>query len=146
MEIFTKKFDELTIKELYEILKLRNEVFIVEQECCYQDIDGVDYESTHVFIVENDQIEAYLRYYPNDSKQANILRIGRVVTRSRGLGYGDEVMKACLKHINNNSKVDQVILAAQYYAVGFYKKLGFVVSSDVFLEDGIEHVMMKKQK
>ena len=94
MTIVNKTFDELTAKELYEILRVRAEVFVVEQSCVYQDLDRTDYISRHIMLCEDGEIIAYLRVFREES---NTVRIGRVLTTKRGLGYGLKCMEEGLK-------------------------------------------------
>ena len=131
MDTIIKKFKELTIDELYEILKLRSEVFVVEQNCVYQDIDDIDKRSYHLFMKEKD----------NETAQ-----IGRVVTAKdeRRKGYASELIKKGIDISKNEMKKTQVYLEGQVYAAKLYEKLGFKIISDEFLEDGIPHYKMLK--
>ena len=142
MNLIVKKFNELTTKELYEILKARSEIFIMEQNIHYIDMDNVDYKSLHCFFMENDKVIAYLRaFYENDDK--DIVRIGRVLTLSHGKGIGKELMLQSLEAIKSKMKGKKIVMNAQKHAVGFYEKLGFITTSDDFLEEGIVHQVMK---
>ena len=140
MELVVKTFEELTRDELYEILKVRSAVFVVEQNCPYQDIDGVDRQALHVFLQEDGQILAYLRVFEKDKDRA---QIGRVLTMVRGKGLGKAVFQAGLQAAGERLKKKSVYLEAQTYAIGFYEKEGFRVTSEEFLEDGIPHVKME---
>lgn len=91
MQIISKYFDELTTKELYEILRVRSAVFVVEQTCIYEDIDGLDYESLHVFAEEDGRIFAYLRAFRKPGEE-NTVQIGRVLTVARGEGLGRKIL------------------------------------------------------
>ncbi len=142
MKLFIKKFDELTTHELYEILKLRLDVFVVEQKCAYEDIDGKDYDSIHIFYVEKGEIISYLRIFPDDFKMETI-HIGRVISRNRKSGYGEILMRSAIEYIKKLKTYDKIYLEAQVYAVGFYEKFGFARASEEFLEDGILHVAME---
>ncbi len=142
MVLKIKKFDDLTTKELYEILRARAEVFVVEQNCVYQDVDNKDYESLHIFYETEGKIDAYLRAYKK-SNDENTIQFGRVLTVQRGTGLGGEILRGAIKEIQNNSCVKKICLEAQTYATGFYEKEGFKVCSDEFLEDGIPHVEME---
>ena len=143
MEIAIKYFNELAVDELFAIFKLRNEVFIVEQHCPYQDIDEADRQSYHLLLSEKGQLLAYLRIIPAGvlGKEA---RIGRVVARFRRRGYATMIVKEALSFMHKELGVNEVLLEAQLYAVSLYEKCGFERISAVFLEDGIEHVRMKK--
>lgn len=134
-----KSFNELTLTELYEILRLRAEIFVVEQNCVYQDLDKKDYESIHMFYKDNDEITAYMRAFQKDEETA---QMGRVVTRRHGIGLGGKLLKegiACIKKI---MRPKRIYIEAQVYAKGYYAREGFKVCSDEFLEDGIPHVQM----
>jgi ElaA protein len=116
MEFITKTFLELTTIELYQILELRSEVFVVEQDCVYQDVDGKDQKSLHVFGLKNDKIIVYTRIFkPGDYfKNASI---GRVVVSSkeRKFGFGHLLMKASIKAIEHHFKVSKITISAQVY-------------------------------
>ncbi len=142
MNIISKKFSELNTKELYEILKARAEIFIMEQNIHYQDMDNVDYNSLHCFFMRNDKVIAYLRaFYQYDNK--DIVRIGRVLTLKHGNGIGRELIEKSLKAIKEKMKCKKISMNAQKQVVGFYEKFGFKVVSDDFLEEGIIHVVME---
>lgn len=140
MEFISKVFDELTNNELYEILKSRNEVFLLEQKIICQDLDDVDYKSRHCFILENGRVAAYLRAFYIDE---NTVRIGRVLTISHGKGMGRELMDKSIKVIIEKMPCLKIYIEAQKHAVGFYEKHGFVVTSGEFLDEGIVHLAME---
>ena len=146
MNLYIKTFQELTTKELYEILRVRTEVFVVEQNCIYQDLDEKDMESLHLFYEKDERIQAYLRIFVKDSK-TNLVQIGRVLTtmEARGTGLGLKLMEEGLKAAGRHYKADEIYIEAQCYATGFYEKVGFQVTSEEFLEDGIPHVEMRVQ-
>tara|TARA_B100000035_G_C21001070_1_gene554944 strand:- start:1222 stop:1665 length:444 start_codon:yes stop_codon:yes gene_type:complete len=141
--ITVKTFYELNNQELYQILRLRSEVFVVEQNCVYQDLDNKDHISFHIFQKEKDEIVAYTRifksgeYYKNPS-------IGRVVVskRKRGKELGKQIMIYSIDYIKKNLKGDQIELSAQTYLDKFYKDLGFYKTGEEYLEDGIPHQRM----
>ena len=141
--IVTKIFSELDKDELYQILRLRSEVFVVEQDCVYQDIDNKDQIAIHLFYKEEDEIIGYTRifkkgdYYENPS-------IGRVVVskNKRGKDLGKEIMLESMKYIKNNIKGEKIELSAQVYLDNFYKDLGFYSKGEEYLEDGIPHQRM----
>ncbi len=146
MNITTKTFSELTIKELYQILQLRSEVFVVEQDCVYQDVDGKDEKSLHLFGVNNkNKIIAYTRLFkPGDYfKEASIGRIV-VAFEERGHGYGHNLMKASIKAIKDRFKCDTVSISAQKQLKFFYKTHSFDQIGKEYLEDGIPHIKMIK--
>lgn len=138
-QIKTKTFHELTNTELYEILKARADVFVVEQTCIYPDIDGKDYDSLHIFIEEDGKVIAYLRAFQKDE---NTIQMGRVLTTKRNIGLGSKILKEGIQQIKERFHPDQIYIEAQCYAIPFYEKEGFQVHSDEFLEDGIPHVEM----
>lgn len=141
MNITAKKFDELTTIELYEILKARAEIFIMEQNINYQDMDDIDYRSLHCFIKEGDKIIAYLRaFYKNEDK--SVVKIGRVLTLEHGKGVGRVLLEEGLKAIKEKMQCSKIYIEAQKHAIGFYEKFGFVTTSGEFMEEGIIHVAM----
>ena len=134
-----KEWSELSIKEVENIFSLRSEVFIVEQECVYQDIDGKDQRAKHVLGKKNNEIVAYARIFkPGDYfKEASF---GRAVVKKseRGKGVGDDLVDNCLKNI----KEKEIKISAQSYLKSFYGKHGFIVKGEEYLEDGIPHTAM----
>lgn len=140
MNLIAKQFNELTATELYEILKVRSEIFIIEQNIHYQDMDDVDYDSLHCFFAEDNKVIAYLRaFYIED----NIVKIGRVLTLKHGNGVGKDLMEQSIIAIKERMKCSKICMDAQKYAVGFYEKFGFKVTSKDFLEEGIVHNTME---
>lgn len=142
MNFTVKSFEELKTSELYEILKSRAEVFLLEQNILCQDMDDIDYESHHFFIKKGERIIAYLRAYYTD-KERKIMKIGRVLTLSHGNGTGRILMDNTINEIKNRFDCEKVIVNAQKQAEGFYEKCGFKTVSDEFLEEGIPHVKME---
>lgn len=146
MKLKVKTFAELTTKELYEFLKLRSDVFVVEQNCIYPDLDGNDYDSIHVFYERDDgTTAAYLRVFPKKNEEG-MIQMGRVVTGDRGTGLGGKLLKEGIKAAENILGAKEIYLEAQTYAIGFYGREGFEVTSDEFLEDGLPHVEMRRRK
>ena len=141
MDMRIKFFAELDASELYEILRLRSEVFVVEQNCVYQDIDGIDTRALHVYAMHEGKCIGCLRVFERDKKT---VQIGRVVTAAmrRGTGLGRMLMLEALRILDDYFHGCSAYLEAQTYAVGFYSRFGFKVASEVFLEDGIPHVVM----
>ena len=140
MEFITKSFSQLTNEELYDIMQLRCAVFVVEQTCIYQDLDGRDKDAYHVFAKdEAGQLKACLRFIEKD---ADTVHMGRVITVDRGTGMGAKLVKAGIDAVRENTDKKAIYLEAQSYAVGFYEKAGFVVTGEEFLEDGIPHKPM----
>lgn len=143
MEFVQKTFDELTNRELYEILRAREAVFVVEQNCPYYDIDGLDYPSLHMFYKDNDgSVQACLRIFEKVDEPGT-MQIGRVVTVARGVGLGGKILHRAVQWVRDNTDANGIYLEAQQYAIGYYAKEGFQVTSDPFLEDGIPHVQMR---
>ena len=139
---YTKTFDELTTHELYEILKARAAVFVVEQNCHYQDMDDIDFIATHVVVMDGDTIVAYSRVFK--SNHADAWHIGRVLSTQRHKHYGMKVMQEA---INAAEKLGakMIEIDAQCHAVGFYEKIGFKVCSDEYMIDDIPHKRMLLQ-
>ncbi|MGC1205322.1 MAG: GNAT family N-acetyltransferase [Flavobacteriaceae bacterium] len=146
IEIQVKKFSELKLEELYDILQLRSEVFVVEQNCVYQDLDGKDEKSLHVLGLKNDKIVAYTRIFkPGDYfKEASIGRVV-VVKNERQHKYGYDIMKASIDVIKNQFNETVIKISAQCYLKNFYTNLGFKKVGEAYLEDGIPHMAMIKK-
>ena len=145
MEFQIKQFSELSLLELYQILQLRSEVFVVEQDCVYQDIDFKDPKALHILGFKNDKIIAYTRIFkPGDYfKNASI---GRVVVKEseRKYGYGHELIKVSIKAVETEFKVQKITISAQLYLKKFYESHGFTQIGETYLEDGIPHIRMDK--
>lgn len=139
MELFIKRFDQLTTDELFLIYKLRTAVFVVEQSCPYQEVDDADKTARHLWLGDEAGIAAYLRLLPGEGPGE--LSIGRVVSSRRGQGLGGRVLAEGIA-LARKLGAKAVTLAAQSYARGFYEKAGFRAVSDEFLEDGIPHIKM----
>ncbi len=146
MTIQTKSFDELSKSELYQLLQLRSEVFVVEQECAYQDVDGMDQEALHVLGTDDNELVCYTRIFPPGIYD-EYARIGRVVVRNthRNQGLGIEIMNATMAVIKSNYGTTGMSLSAQTYLVKFYEDMGFHKTGKEYLEDGIPHVLMIKE-
>ena len=143
MDFKVKKFQDLTTSELYEILQLRSEVFVVEQDCVYQDIDFKDQKALHVLGLKDDKIIAYTRLF--DSKQYfDTPSIGRVIVKDteRKFGYGHDLIKASIQAIVNNYEEKIITISAQTYLQKFYESHGFKQVGEGYLEDGIPHIKM----
>ena len=139
-----KKFDDLTSYELYSILQLRNEVFVVEQNCIYQDADNKDQVSYHFTGWVNEKLIAYTRLLPEGVAYKDYVSIGRVVTSpsARGSGIGKELIQRSIEQTNTLFGDIPIKIGAQIYLKIFYSEFGFQQTSDVYLEDGIEHIEM----
>jgi len=138
-----KEWSELSTKEVENIFSLRTEVFVVEQECVYQDIDGKDQKAKHVLGKKNNEIIAYARIFKSGDyfKEASF---GRAVVKKteRGKGIGDELVDNSIKNITEK----EIKISAQSYLKGFYGKHGFVAKGEEYLEDGIPHAAMYIKK
>lgn len=142
MKLTIKKFNELTVYELYEILKLRQEVFGIEQNCLYQDMDDIDFETYHLFNQDdNNTIVSYCRVQSlnNNYKDA---KIGRVIAKRKGIGLGAKIMNEATNYCLDILKSETIEIHAQVYAIRFYEKQGFTVTSNEYLIDDIPHVTM----
>ena len=143
LDIKVKTFQELSTQELYDVLQLRSEVFVVEQDCVYQDIDGKDQKALHVIGYKGNKVVAYARvfepgYYFNEAS------IGRVVVKDseRDLNYGHDIMKASVAAVQRYYKVNTIKISAQTYLRRFYNNLEFYEVGEEYLEDGIPHIAM----
>lgn len=146
LKIVTKTFQELTTTELYALLELRSEVFVVEQDCVYQDIDFKDQKALHVIGFKGDKVVAYTRIFkPGD--YFNLSSIGRVVVakEERKHKYGYTIMEASIEAVKTHFNETDIKLSAQCYLIKFYNSLGFKEAGDNYLEDGIPHVAMYKK-
>ena len=142
MELVVKPFGELTPWELYELLRLRVDVFVVEQKCPYPELDGRDPEALHLFLREGDRVLACLRLLPPGTVFPEAA-LGRVVTRDRGLGLGRRILDAGIRAARERLGAEALTIEAQTYARGFYEAAGFRQVSQEFLEDGIPHILMR---
>lgn len=142
MELVIKQYRDLTRDELFEILKLRNAVFIVEQACPYQDIDEIDKTAYHIFLQNEERIQAYLRVFPSSTSPEEV-RIGRVIAVKRRCGMGSRILAEGIKLAKEQLHAATIGMEAQTYARTLYEKQGFVQTSEEFLEDGIPHIEMK---
>ena len=141
-----KSFSELTLQELYRILQLRSEVFVVEQDCVYQDIDGKDEKALHILGFKNNRIIAYTRIFkPGD--YFDDASIGRVVVAKseRAYKYGYDIMKVSIEAIEEKFKTHRIKISAQAYLKSFYNNCGFKEIGDEYLEDDIPHIAMIKE-
>jgi ElaA protein len=146
MEILIKTFKELELEELYQILQLRSEVFVVEQNCVYQDLDGLDQKATHLLGIKNDKIIAYTRLFKAGDYFDNPA-IGRVVVKKqeRQYGYGKTIMEASIAYIETAFESEIIELSAQCYLIKFYNELGFETTGSEYLEDDIPHMRMLRR-
>src|SRR5690606_2442541 len=145
MIIEARNFNELSLEDLYKILQLRSQVFVVEQNCVYQDLDGKDDKALHLLGFKNEELVAYTRCFkPGD--YFDKASIGRVIVKEnfRKYGYGHEIMKASIKEIEDRFKAASIKLSAQQYLTAFYESHGFQQTGEPYLEDGIPHIAMIK--
>ena len=140
-----KSFQQLTTDELYELLRVRSEVFVVEQNCVYQDLDGDDQDAIHLWLMLDDKIVALARVCPAGTHMTEI-SIGRVITTERGKGYGKQIMFHAIDAAIEHFGATLIDIEAQEYARGFYEGVGFKQSSDTFMLDGIPHIKMTWRK
>lgn len=142
MELYIKHFSELTAAELYKIAQARIAVFVIEQNCPYQEFDGKDLNAWHVWYEDEDGVAAYCRVLDKGVSYENEGSIGRVITVKRSTGLGYKVMMEGIRVAEEKYGQTSLRISAQQYAQGFYEKCGFVRVSDPYLEDDIPHVQM----
>lgn len=142
-----KKFKELKIEQLYKILELRSEIFVVEQECAYQDCDGKDKNSYHLFSEINGEIIAYLRILEKGISYDEV-SIGRVCISkcNRGKGISREMILKAIEFVEKSLNENEIKIQAQSYLLDFYKSIGFKEVSSEYLEDNIPHIDMLYKK
>lgn len=141
-----KSFSELSAEEIYKILELRNEVFVVEQKCAYQDCDGKDLKSYHLTAWEGDNLIAYTRLLPPGCSYPGAASIGRVCVAfsSRRKDMGKQLMSKSIEQVYHLFGNVPIKISAQLYLTNFYESFSFVQNGSVYLEDGIEHISMEK--
>lgn len=147
LETSVKKFEELSNRELYEIIRLREEVFVVEQDCPYQDSDNKDLVSYHLQLRKDGLLVGYLRIIPRGISYEEA-SVGRVVVKKeeRQHKYGERLLAEAISYLENEMNETQIRISAQHYLVNFYTKLGFVTVGDIYLEDFIDHIQMYYDK
>jgi ElaA protein len=145
LEFEIKRFNELSTQELYDVLQLRSEVFVVEQNCVYQDIDGKDAKAIHLLGTYNNELVAYVRIFkPGDYfEQASI---GRVVVKQnyRDRKWGYDLMNKAIQATEEVFNETKITISAQLYLKKFYENFGFTQTSEMYLEDAIPHIEMKR--
>jgi len=144
MNWIEKSFSDIDRQDWYNILKLRSQIFVVEQFCPYNDLDGLDLVSTHFYTKDNDTIVAYNRILKKGIAYEDAASIGRILTHPnyRGKFYGVKMIQAAIKHIYQNWGKVKVSIGAQGYLKNYYTKLGFEAASEIYLEDDIPHIKM----
>ena len=146
MQIKVKTFQELSLDELYELLALRSEVFVVEQDCVYQDIDGKDQKALHILGYKEDQLVAYTRCF-DKGQYFEEASIGRVLVKEdqRKYGYGHIIFEASVKEVQSRYNTERIKISAQKYLTKFYESHQFKQIGEGYLEDGIPHIAMIKE-
>ena len=141
----THTFQTLTPQQLYAYLHLRSEVFVVEQNCVYQDLDNLDQDSLHVFIHDQDTLVACARIVPANEKYP-VISIGRVIVAAayRKQQLGHALMQYCIAEIYKHYGPQKIVLSAQAHLQNFYKKYNFTPQGEIYLEDGIPHIHMER--
>ncbi len=142
MEFVIKHFNELSTQELWEIYKLRVSVFVVEQNCPYQEVDDFDPLSYHIMLREGKQLTAYLRVLPQNTVFPEV-SMGRVIAVKRRRGLGTKIVGEGIKAAMEKFQAKEIVIEAQTYAKSLYENVGFVPISDEFEEDGIPHIKMR---
>lgn len=142
MELVAKHFSELSREELFAIYKLRVAVFVVEQHCPYQEVDEADKAAYHVWLQDEEGIEAYARVLPQGAAFPTAA-LGRVIAVKRRCGLGSKIVSAAIRTAREKFGADRITIEAQVYARTLYEKAGFRQTSEEFLEDGIPHIQMQ---
>jgi ElaA protein len=144
MNWFHKKFEELTLRELYSILRLRAEVFVVEQATAYQDVDNKDPLAEHIFAIADEEVVAYTRIFKKGD-YFELASIGRVVVKPtyRGINLGHELMERAVSYMDKHN-YGSIHISAQTYLQHFYEGYGFKIVSELYLEDGLPHYGMER--
>ena len=142
MRLEVKAWNQLSRKEINDIFSLRSEVFVIEQECIYQDVDGKDEKADHVLLFVNNELVGYTRVF-NENIYFKEASFGRAVVKKnfRGEGYGNLLVKKSLEHLKTN-KQSPIKISAQSHLKEFYSSHGFVVKGEEYMEDGIPHSAM----
>ena len=141
MKLFIKHFDELSNKELLDIIRLRISVFVVEQKCPYQEVDEYDDKAIHLYLKDNDEIVAYARVLPKGCTYDEV-SIGRVISIRRKMGLGTRIVKEAIEVARKGFNASSIKIGAQVYVKKMYEDCGFMKVSNEYLEDGIPHMDM----
>lgn len=143
MEFILKKFYELSLDELYEILQFRTEIFVMEQNCVYQDMDNLDKDSQHLYGILDKEMVCYCRII-SPGKVYDQASIGRVISRKkyRGFDFGRKLMSEAVRITESQYPNAGICISAQEYLIKFYEEFGFKVYGESYLEDNIPHIKM----
>ena len=146
VNFIVKTFQELSPTEIYEMLRLRSEVFVVEQDCVYQDIDNKDQIAFHVLGFKEDKLIAYSRIF-DAGNYFDLPSMGRIVVQEkvRQFKYGHELVAASIQYVLDNFKEKNILISAQTYLIKFYNSHGFQQKGEEYLEDGIPHIKMLRK-
>lgn len=141
-----KSFWELTPQELYQLLEIRNRVFVLEQQCIYQDCDGKDQDAIHLYAYSGTEVLAYCRLLPPGLSYPDAASIGRVLTspQHRKSGFGKQLMQKALEEIEKRFGKIEIVISAQIYLLRFYQSFDFVAEGDIYQEDAIDHIRMRR--
>ena len=142
MNLIVKHFSELSAEELYEIYRVRTAIFVVEQNCPYQEVDAADKAAYHVWLADEAGIAAYLRVLPKGTTFDEV-SLGRVLAVNRRFGLGTRIVNEGIRVARERFDAERIVIEAQTYARKLYENLGFVQISEEFLEDGIPHIKMR---
>ena len=144
MDFISKKFEQLSLDEVHEIYKLRLSVFVVEQNCSYQDVDDADKASYHLFLRDEDGIQAYLRLSPKGALYEEAC-VGRVISKKRRQGLASTLLQKAIALAKETLNAPVLLVIAQAHARPLYEKAGFTPTGEEFLQDGIPRIRMTKQ-
>ena len=138
-----RNFNSISKDELYDVLSLRQRVFIIEQDCFYEDLDYSDQDANHLLLYRDNKLIGYSRVFPPGIKY-DAASIGRIVTdlNYRGKGYGRSITQESIEFLKKNYPESDISLSAQYRLIDFYKNIGFEREGSVYLEDDIDHIKM----
>jgi len=139
-----RSFDEMSNREIYDVLALRQKVFIIEQNCFYQDIDHQDQFAKHLLGYKNNKLIAYLRLFPQDARYSDALCFGRflIAKEERGNGLAKQAMQQLIDYVKKNSPISLITISAQLYLKDFYALYGLKMVGEPYDEDGVPHVKM----
>lgn len=142
MNIISCHFSELSPLMLYQLLQLRITVFMIEQNCLYQELDDKDQDATHLLIYDNNRLVGYARLLYDKEKEA--ISFGRLVSAPsvRGKGFGKKLMDEIMSHFKEHYPKQRLVISAQCYLSDFYQRYGFIPKGESYLEDGLPHILM----